>query len=147
MKLLSLVMAAVFVARAASANVVATPNTGFAPGQIWSIKSPVPTTAKVIIGVVEPWNGKMAVHVRVTDIPAPPETRPNGELVNIDHLPFEEGALVASVDRLIGTGASVTNEFKQGYDIWRRDRNAGIFEISVSQAIAVMIEKIKRAKT
>jgi hypothetical protein len=101
----------------------------------------------VIIGVVEPWNGKIAVHVRVIDIPAPTGTRPNGELVNIDHVPFEEGALVASVDRLIATGASVTNEFKHGYDIWRRDRNAGIFEISVSRAIVIMIEKIRRAKT
>jgi hypothetical protein len=118
----------------------------FAPGQIWSIKSPVSTTAKVVIGRIETWNDKVAVHVSVIDIPAPPGALPNSELIRINHVPFDKSALMASVNQLLGTGASPTPEFEHGYDSWRKDRSAGIFEISVSQAIALMLEKIKRGR-
>lgn len=40
----------------------------FASGQVWSIKSEVPTTTKVIIGRMEQWNSSIAVQVSLIDV-------------------------------------------------------------------------------
>jgi hypothetical protein len=130
----------------ASSDIANALDPDFAPGQVWSIKSPVPTTAKVVIGLIEPWHDKIAVHVRVIDIPAPASDLPVRELTTIDHVPFEKSALMASVDQLLATGVSPTPEFKHGYDSWRNAGNAGIFEIGVSQAIAIFLERIRRRR-
>jgi hypothetical protein len=131
---------------AARANFAGTLSPDFAPGQIWSIRSPVPTTAKVVIGRIEAWNDKVAVHVSVIDIPSPPGAGPDRELIAINHMPFDKSAIMASVDQLLVTGAFSTPEFERGYDNWHKDRSAGIFEISVSEAIALMLEKIRRGR-
>ncbi|CAN7753678.1 hypothetical protein LJR220_002438 [Bradyrhizobium sp. LjRoot220] len=141
-----LAIVAVVIVLTASVDVVDALGPDFALGQIWSIKSPAPTTAQVIIGRIETWNDKVAVHVSVINIPAPSDAPPNRELIGINHVPFEKSALIASVDQLLGTRASPTPEFEQGYDSWRKDMRAGIFEIGVSQAIALMLEKIRRGR-
>ncbi len=41
----------------------------FAEGQEWSIKSAPHSTIKAIIGRIEPWKNKIAVHVSIVDIP------------------------------------------------------------------------------
>jgi hypothetical protein len=102
---LSLAIVVCGVTLAARASCTGVPSPNFTPGR--SIKSPVPTTAKVVIGRIEAWKDKVAVHVSVIDIPSPPETSLHRGLISIDHVPFDKSALMASVDQLLATGVSV----------------------------------------
>lgn len=72
-----------------------TANSSFAEGQEWSVKSSTESSAKVIIGRIEPWKGKIAVHVSIVDIPTSQETG-SLRISEIAHIPFEESALAAS---------------------------------------------------
>jgi hypothetical protein len=119
------------------------PDPGFAPGQIWSIKSALPTTAKVIIDRIEPWRKKVVVHVSIIDVPIPDGVRGAGGTTAIGHMPFEESALAASVDRLLATGASPASSFESGYKQWH-DAMGGIFTVSVAKAIEIMLQTINR---
>lgn len=114
----------------------ATPD--FAPGQEWSIKSVSPTTAKVIIGQVEPWRGKVVVQVSVIDVPIPSSAPGAGGMTIINHMPFEKSALAASVDQLVATDVSPPPNFESGYEKWRSDKKAGIYTIGVAQAIELL---------
>ncbi len=76
---------------------------GFAVGQEWLIKSIPRGTAKVIIGRIEPWRDKVAVHVSIVDLPVRQEAG-TFRITQIAHAPFEKSALTASVDKLIATG-------------------------------------------
>ena len=144
-KLLSFLAAtmlvAAFVAHAQSANPV-TPE--LVVGQMWSIKSASHTTAKIIIGRIEPWNGKVAVHVSIVDIPIPRGMHGAGGVTRIDHVPFEKAALAASVDKLLENDMSTAPDFESGYQQWHSDKRAGIYTISVSQAIELMFESLNR---
>jgi hypothetical protein len=102
-------------------------SSAFVAGQEWSIKSETPTTAKVIIDRVEGWRDKTVVHISIVDIPATQFTR-------IDHLPFEESALAASVDKLLLTGVSPPAYFEAGYQQWK-DHNGGIYTITIMELL------------
>jgi hypothetical protein len=102
-----------------------------AVGQVWSIRATPPSSAKVIIGRIEPYGGKTAVSISVID--APTDHGP----VTIAHLPFEERALVASLGQLISTGVTPPAEFEQGYLKWKLDQG-GVYVISVADVIAVL---------
>lgn len=115
----------------------------FAPGQEWSIKSALPTTAKIIVGRVEPWGNKVCVNVSIVDIPIPQGDPGAGGVTQIAHIPFDKTALTASVDRLIATGVSPTPSFESGYKQWQ-DAKGGIFTISVEKAIELMFQTINR---
>lgn len=105
---------------------------GFAAGQEWSVKAPPESPAKIIIGRVEPWRDRVAVHVSIVDIPASQET---GALHvrEIAHIPFEESALAASVDKLLATGVSPSRDFDTGYRQWK-EHNGGIFTVPLAEA-------------
>lgn len=112
----------------------------FAPGQMWSIKSAPATTAKVVIVRVEPWQNRTVVHVSIIDIPVPKGARAENSITAVGHMPFDESALAESVDRLLGTGGSPAPGFEYAYEQWRADKTAGIFTISVSKAIELMLQ-------
>lgn len=114
-----------------------------APGQMWSIKSDVPTTAKIIVGRIETLNGKVTIHVSVVDIPIP-RGAPEG-LRFVDHMPFEQSALVASLNQPLATGVPTAPNFEVGYAKWR-SANGGIFTVSVSQAIKLMLDSAVRGR-
>jgi hypothetical protein len=118
------------------------PDPGFAPGQVWSIKSTPPTTARVIIDRIEPWHQKVVVHVSIIDVPVPPSMSGTGTTA-IGHMPFEESTLAASVDRLLATGASPVSGFESGYKNWQ-DAKGGIFTISVEKAIEFTFQTLNR---
>ncbi len=118
----------------------------FAAGQIWSIKSTSPTTAKVVIDRIEPWHQKVVVHVSLIDVPIPQGAPGTGGTTVIGHMPFEESALAASVDRLLGTGASPPSSFENGYKNWQ-DAMGGVFTISVEKAIEFTFQAITRRRT
>jgi hypothetical protein len=114
-----------------------------APGQVWSIKSTLPTTAKVVINRVEPWEHRLVVHVSVVDVPIPPDMPGAGRTTVIGHMPFEQSALAASVDRLLATGAAPASSFEGGYKGWQ-DAKGGVFTIDVEQAIKFVFQTLLR---
>lgn len=108
----------------------------FAVGQQWSIKSSLPTTAKVIIDRIEPWRDKTAIHVSIIDLPASSSGSDQMRVTRIDHIPFEESALAASVDKLLATGVAPPPNFEGGYKQWK-EAKGGIFTIPVAQVIHI----------
>jgi hypothetical protein len=118
----------------------------FATGQEWSIKSASPTTAKVVIGRVEKWRDKIAVHVSVIDIPIPQGTPGTGAVTQIAHIPFDKLVLAASVDQLLATDVAPAPSFESGYKQWQ-DAKGGIFTISVEKAIQIMFQTVNRRAT
>jgi hypothetical protein len=115
----------------------------FAPGQEWSINSASPTTAKVIIGRVEKWKGRIAVHVSIIDIPIPKGMTGAGGAIRIGHVAFDKLALAASVDRLLATGISPASSFDTGYQQWNNDQG-DLTTMSVSQIIALGLAAMNR---
>jgi hypothetical protein len=107
----------------------------FTAGQEWSIKCTPPTTAKVVIGRVEPWMNKIAVHVSIVDLPLSLETGAF-QISQIAHAPFEKSALAASVDKLVATGVAPSQDFEAGYRQWK-EHNGGIYTVSVAQALGL----------
>jgi hypothetical protein len=79
-------LAAWVVSFIAHADPAGTPRPDFAVGQMWSIKSAGPTTAKVVVGRIETWNGMTAIHVSLIDIPVPRDTEGRGKLITIEFL-------------------------------------------------------------
>jgi hypothetical protein len=112
-----------------------TANSGFAEGQEWSAKSSTQSAAKVIIGRIEPWRNKIAVHVSIVDIPASQEMGAL-HISEIAHIPFEESALAASVDKIIATGVAPARDFDSGYKQWK-EHNGGIFTVPIAEAMAL----------
>jgi hypothetical protein len=88
----------------------------------------------VIIGRIEPWRDRVAVHVSIIDIPLSQETGAL-RISEIAHIPFEESALAASVDKLLATGAPPARDFDSGYKQWK-EHNGGIFTVSIAEAMA-----------
>ena len=116
------------VALAESADVVPP----LAEGQVWSIKSLSPSTAKVVIARIEPWKDMTVVHICIIDFPVSDTAAT--KITSIAHMPFEKAALVASLDKLLATRAAPVPDFERGYNIWKEKRG-GIFTISVARAI------------
>jgi hypothetical protein len=129
------------IAFAAQAQSVGQPK--FEPGQEWSIKSNSPTTAKIVIGGVERWRDRVAIHVSIIDIPVPRGLPGAGAVTQIEHIPFDSEALAASVDRLIATGFSPSPGYDGGYRQWQ-DAHGGIFTIGVSKAIEMMFQAMNQ---
>ena len=134
---LSLLLAMAAVAGPACAQPAAALSPDFAPGQEWSIRSTTPTTAKIIIGRVEPWGGdRIAVSISIVDVPTP-----QGGVTEIAHAPFDKSALAGSVDRLLATGVPPASSFESGYKQWR-DAKGGVFTITVEKAIEIVFQTI-----
>jgi hypothetical protein len=115
------------------------PQKDVTPGQMWSIKTMPSTSAKVVIGKVESWGDGTVVHVSVIDAQIPQDLPGAGRVTNIGHLPFEKGALAASLDQLLATGASPAPDFERGYQQWK-SANGGIFTISIPEVIRLAFE-------
>ena len=114
-----------------------TPVPVFAPGQMWSVQSDVGSTIKIIVGRVEPFGLRTAIHVSVIDIPDQGAGGPNG----IAHMPFDETALSASVAKLMDTDAVPSINFERGYQNWQRDEG-GVFSISVVEAVGLILQTL-----
>lgn len=115
-----------------------------AVGQMWSIRARIPTNAKLVIGQIEVVSGKGIVHVSLVDIPYSLENEIR--VANVDHVPFTEQAVAASVDRLLSSNAKAGPGFAQSYAEWHRMQGATAFDIGVSEAIEVFLQTIARRK-
>lgn len=111
------------------------PQPEFVAGQEWSIKSTPESPARVIIGRVEPWKDRTAVHISIIDIPVS-QVVGGLHVSEIAHLPFERSALAMSVDKLIATGVPPAQNFDIGYKQWK-DKNGGIYTVPIAQAIGL----------
>lgn len=118
----------------------------FAEGQLWSIKSASPTTTKVIVGRKEQWQGRVAIHVSLVDVPLPVHLGSAGGTTTIVHMPFDEAALAASVNKLLGTDASPAPGFEDGYRHWQ-SAQGGIFTIGVSEAVETIFVTLEHGQT
>src|SRR5262245_35781181 len=107
------------IATAAFGQTVGPQIPALATGQMWSIKSASPPTIKVIIGRLEDWTGKSAVHIALVDVPTPAGAPGAGSVISVGHMPFEQSALVASLNTLISTGVSPGPNFESGYAQWQ----------------------------
>ena len=117
-----------------------TPN--FAIGQEWTVKTPSLSTAKIIIGRIEPFQNKTVIHITIIDIPNLVGGGSN-KLTQIDHIPFDESALAESVGNLIAVGVTIPPDFDAGYRQWKKDRG-GVFTVSVAQAIDLGLKMLNR---
>lgn len=134
----------IFIAAVASSGLAAQdPAPVLTPGQIWSIKAASPTTAKVVINRVEPWERQVVVHVSLIDVPIPRHMPGAGGTTIIGHMPFERSALAASVDHLLATGASPASSYESGYKEWQAAKG-GVFTIHVEQAIIFVFQTLPR---
>ena len=138
-------VAVMLIAAATPSGMAAAPSAApaFADGQIWSVKSALPTTAKVVICRVEPWDNQMVVHVSMIDVPIPKDMPGAGQTTVIGHMPFQQSALAASVNRLLATGASPASSFESGYQEWR-DAKGGVFTIDVENAIKFVFQALSQ---
>ncbi len=134
-----------FIGLARSTGVEASAPINFVAGQEWSIKSASPTTAKVIIGRVEPWRDKVSVSVSIVDIPIPQGDPGAGGVTQIAHIPFDKTALAASVDQKLSDHVSPAPQFENGYEQWKSAKG-GIFTIRVEKAIEVMFQTVNRGR-
>jgi hypothetical protein len=113
-------------------------------GQVWSIRSPSPTTAKVIIGGLEDWHGEAIVHVSMVDVPIPDGAPTAGETTTIDHAPFDRAALASSLGKLLAVGRQPSAEFTSGLASWRAAKG-GVWTLGVAEVIAAIFETLKKS--
>jgi hypothetical protein len=127
----------------AAAQTNSSQSKALAPGQMWLIESTSPTTTKVVIGRVENFNGRTAVHVARLDLPVPAGAQGAGNVIHVGHMPFEQSVLGASLNELISTGISPGPNFESGYAQWQPARG-GIYSIGVSEAVATLFEALAK---
>jgi hypothetical protein len=113
----------------------------FTPGQVWSIKAASPSL-KVVIARVEPFGDKVAVHLSIVGALVPEGVQGAGNPIRINHMPFEEAALAASVDRLLATGQPVEASVDEGIAVWRKDQG-GIWTLGVVEALGALFEAFR----
>lgn len=113
-------------------------------GQVWSIRSERLTSAKVVIGIIELWKDTVAVHVSIIDIPVPQGINSGNKQISIDHVPFRKSALEFSVDKLLAANVAPVGDFRSAYESWKKDKNASVFDLSVSKVITLMLDAIYR---
>ena len=75
-----------------------------------------------------------------------------GKIVNlsvpeakISHMPFSEKAILKSEIQFISGDANLGKEWQEGYSIWKsafEDGDAGVYSITISEALDVMFETI-----
>lgn len=113
----------------------------FAVGQEWSLKSAAGAPAKIVIGMIESLRGKTVVHVAIIDIPVQPG---QPRFSTIAHVPFNEMALRASVDRLVGVNRALPHAFMLGYKEWK-ERSGGVYSVSVGEVIRLARRELRGA--
>jgi hypothetical protein len=105
----------------------------YRPGQVWGVRlSPEqPADARLIVLRVEelPKLGRI-VHVALQGVRVP------GGGTQLQHAPFSEAALDASVLQLTAEGGPIP-DFSEGYTRWR-EANGGVFSIPVGEALQGM---------
>ena len=114
----------------------------YAVGQIWEYQTREgeQKSTLTIVNVEINKNDGTIVNVFVGGLKVKNSNADNGFSDEIQHLPFSKEAMDKSVTKLIGTTKKLP-DYKDGYDEWRtwyKKGEAGIFIITVKEAIDVM---------
>ena len=120
------------------------PVSRFRTGQVWTFKTPAtqPNARLTILRVED--GGKLGTIIRIA---LSGISYGNGQ-THIDHLPFAESAIEASVTKLERESGPLP-EFAEGYQEWRRAYDAGhagVFTISVAEAFTLATDSARKAK-
>ena len=119
----------------ASPAMVETP---FAPGQVWTLSDPAFSQSQVVIDKVEMWNNQPIVHISVLHVPLPSAADQPQQFTTIQHMPFAENALRASVATLVRADGEPLAAFHDGYQQWQA-AHGGVFTITVAMALKSII--------
>lgn len=97
-------------------------------------------SARVIVGRVEPFRGRMIAHVTVRDLDPPGDVEGFGEEaeLTISHIPIALEAAAESLSVLITPMGEISQDFEEAYTDWKAmadQGQAGIFVESVAEAI------------
>jgi hypothetical protein len=114
----------------------------FSNHQVWTLGYPFSERTRVVVGKVELWKGRSIVHISILNMQINSEAEESTE-INIDHLPFDELALSSSVRIMLGVDAVPVSGFEQGYNVWKSDRKAGVFDVSVWAAVRSLLRPSK----
>jgi hypothetical protein len=118
----------------------------FRAGEVWRYhtRASEPDSTLTIVRVdEEPATGTI-VHVYVDGLRIPNPHHPAGLSEVIGHMPFAEAVVAASVTERIGQ-VDALPDFEEGYESWRSaydDGHAGVFTITVAEAVEVMEQVI-----
>ena len=146
--LLCLYCVAVFSVRAQQSEVKTPPNPDYKAGQKWSYRTrPGEENSYLIIVKVEndPKLGTI-VHIALNGLKMKNRHSANGFSESANHLPFSKEAIDKSLSKLLKESVDLP-AFEEGYQVWREAfeaKRAGIYTISVSEAVSVMEATLNR---
>ena len=125
----------------AIACLVASPalaETPFAPGQVWTLAGSDFPDARIVIDKLETWNDKPIVHVSITQVALPGAPGQLPRFTIVQHMPFTQEALRASVGTLVQADGQPFAGFEGGYAEWQSARG-GVFTVTVAQALKIAL--------
>ena len=110
------------------------------PGQVWTMRGAPNAAARVIVGRVEPFKGRMIVHITVRDLDPPSGVDGFGEEaeLTISHIPIALEAAAESLSVLITPMGEISEDFEEAYKDWKAladNGQAGIFVESIPEAV------------
>jgi hypothetical protein len=110
------------------------------PGQIWTLRGGPNPTARVIIGRIEPFNGRMLAHVTVRDVDPPTGVEGFGEeaALTISHIPISLEGAAESLSVMVSPMGEISADFEEAYGDWKTMADAGqagIFVETIPDAI------------
>jgi hypothetical protein len=115
-------------------------------GQVWNYKTrPGEEKSTFIVVKVEshPKLGNI-IHIALRGLKL---RKPNGDYIEVaGHLPFAEEAITKSAVKLVKEKADLP-DYEEGYGMWREAFDAGkagIYTISVAEAVGVMEETLNQ---
>jgi len=107
-----------------------------AVGQVWSITDANYASVRVTIARIEKVGDQDVVHVTLQGVPLP-----DGEKIEVGHMPFAASALKGSLETLEATNGRPAATFSEGYEYWKADRG-GYYTITVPQAVATIVQSL-----
>lgn len=119
---------------------------GFAVGQIWTLKPPMNPEARIRIGRIDDSGGTLHISLWGAAISSHHADGALASPLVAGHLPITRDALHASVDTRVDEPPPQQIDFEGGYAHWR-EYNGGVFTISVTEIVDVMLETIQRGQT
>jgi hypothetical protein len=110
------------------------------PGQVWTMRGAPNPAARVIVGRVEPFKGRMIAHISVRDLDPPGDVEGFGEEaeLTISHIPIALEAAAESLSVMITPMGEISADFEEAFADWRAMADAGqagIFVESIPEAI------------
>ncbi len=115
--------------------VLATPK-NIAEKDVWSYPTRSGESSSTLtILKIEKINGIEVVHIRIDGLKIKNNHRPTGFSEEIAHMPFDKDSLSKNLTKKIKT-VSALPDFSEGYNQWKNDAKAGVFNIPVKDAVS-----------